>query len=528
MSNFSSKFKQAAALRPMLNIGCLFDIPTGRYYTGARGESILNGGMANFGGFVGMPNMFKTAMAMYQKGVVLARYPSAALAVHDTENTLSVERLYEHLSQFDNIAGHDLVEEERLVFSDATVYVGNEWFEDLKKFSKERRDDTSNRMTTPFVNHRTQEKVKIPSPVMILLDSLSGLNTDAVVNMYEKAEIGEAGLNMVAMKGSSAKSQMIDQMTNVAAPGGLYVTMTGHVGQEYQLDPYKPNPRKLKFLKQGEKIKKIPENFLFLTSNCYQATSLEVLLDDEKKPMFPRDDAEDQKGDTDLQLITVVNLRCKSGPSGLIFKVVVSQSEGVKVGLTEYMHLKENNYFGLSDTNGNSAKGKPNYRVDLCPDISLNRKNIRGKIETSPELQRALAFTSELCQITYIWHHVEEDLLCTPKELYEDLKKIGYDWSILLNTRGYWAFEEDNNPLPFLSTMDLLKMRAGLYHPYWYPKKREEMNLSSCVKIASTIEAEAGQTVNKIMTPAMVSAALDQAKTSSGDKPKARLVASEL
>lgn len=495
-----SKFKQAAALRPMLNIGCLFDIPTGRYYVGKDGEHVLNGGLANFSGFVGMPNMFKTALSLYQKGCVLSRYTSSMLSVHDTENTLSVERIIEHLTQFKNLVGVDLIEAGRLAFSDATVYVGNEWFEDLKNYSKERRDDAKNRVTTPFWDHRQQIHVKIPAPTLIFLDSLSGLNTEAVAGMYEKAEIGESGLNMVAMRGAGAKSQLIDQMTGVTAPGGIYALMTAHVGQEHQLDPYKPNPRRLKFLKQGEKIKKIPENFMFLTGNCYQATHLQVMLDNDKKPEFPRDANDDLKGDTDLILISVTNLRCKSGPSGIPFDIVVSQSEGVKVGLTEYYYLKDSNYYGLSDNNGNMAKGKPLYRVDLLPDVSLSRRTIRSKIEELPELQRALTITSEMCQMKYLWHHLEEGVLCTPKELYEDIKKIGYDWSILFNTRGYWTFAEDKHPLPFLSTMDLLMMRQGKYHPKWYPKKREEMNFPT-MKLSTVTEAQAGTNHTSTISP---------------------------
>ena len=57
--------------------------------------------------------------------------------------------------------------------------------------------------------------------------------------------------------------------------------------------------------------------------------------------------------------------------------------------------------------------------------------------------------------------------MCTPAELYEDLKKKGYDWNILLNTRGWWTIENDKHLIPFLSTRDLLNMRAGTYHPYW-------------------------------------------------------------
>lgn len=482
--------RQAALLRPMFNVGCLMDVPSGRPYVGKYGETITNGGEANFDGIVGMPNLGKTGLSLFIKGTILSRYVSTALAVHDTENTLNLQRLAEILFQF-GFDVDDLVEAGRLAFSDAGVYIGNEWFEVIKGMSADRRKDPKLTRTTPFYDHRQGEFVKVLAGILVLLDSLSGLNTDAVERMFEKGEIGEKELNMVAMRGAMAKSQMIDQMINVTSPGGIFLTATAHVGQEHQLDQYKPPPRKLRYMKQGEKIKKIPENFLFLTHTTYQCTSLEILLGDDKKAEFPHA-GEDEGAATDLNAINVLVLRCKSGMSGYPFKVVVSQSEGIKVGLTEYLHLKEHNYFGLSDSKGNSAKGATNFRLDLLPEVNLTRRSIRDKIDEDKQLQRALTFSSELQQIRELWTNVEPELFCKPKELYEDLTALGYDWKLLFNTRGYWIYKEDEteDTLPFLSTMDLMKMRVGLYHPYWYPKKREEMNLAALKNIRGATYAD--------------------------------------
>jgi hypothetical protein len=63
---------------------------------------------------------------------------------------------------------------------------------------------------------------------------------------------------------------------------------------------------------------------------------------------------------------------------------------------------------------------------------------------------------------------LRDGLWCDAKTLYEDLKAQGHDWDKLLQTRGHWTFDQYTNPVPFLSTMDLLYMRKGLYTPYWY------------------------------------------------------------
>ena len=66
-----------------------------------------------------------------------------------------------------------------------------------------------------------------------------------------------------------------------------------------------------------------------------------------------------------------------------------------------------------------------------------------------------------------LWSNLPTDLFCTPKELYDDLRMMGYDWEQLLDTRGYWVYENDKHPQNFLSTKDLLMMRAGKYQPKW-------------------------------------------------------------
>jgi hypothetical protein len=76
--------------------------------------------------------------------------------------------------------------------------------------------------------------------------------------------------------------------------------------------------------------------------------------------------------------------------------------------------------------------------------------------------------TAELAQMHHYWRYLkDEDILCTPQQLFEDLIKLGWDWDVLLSTRGWWTVNNDQHPVPFLSTMDLLRMRKGLYSPYW-------------------------------------------------------------
>lgn len=508
-----AKMKKASSLRPMWNIGALFDIQTGKFYKGKRGESILCGGLNHFTGVAGLPNMFKTVISLFQLGSVMNRIKLAIMMAHDSENTLSPKRIHDVFSQFENLYGKDLIDECRLAFSDATVYNGNEWWNFIREFSDDRRADKDIMITTPFVDESTGEYIKVPAPALVFLDSLSGLQTEGILNMYDKADVGHKDLNMVAMKAAGAKSQLIDQVTSVTGGSGLSLLMTAHVGQEYQLDQYKPNVKRLKFLKGDLKLKKVPENFSFLTANCWYCTSLSPMMND-KEPEFPRNSEDDLKGDTDLIAITLVNLRGKSGPSGIPFDVVVSQSEGLKPQLTEFVYCKGYDYYGISDKDGKNAKGKQYYRLDLYPGRTMQRTTIRGLMEDDYRLERAMNITAELCMMRNLWHDMEEGLYCNPKQLREDLEAKGYDWDILLESRGYWVplEEEADQTYPFLSTMDLLNMRAGTYHPYWYDDaKNAKAVATNAVKgmaVATAAEAEPVKAIDKVVTPAALKAAL--------------------
>jgi len=50
--SFGQYYKQAEPLTICLNTYSLFDVYTGEYFDGVRGERILNGGFAPFMGFV--------------------------------------------------------------------------------------------------------------------------------------------------------------------------------------------------------------------------------------------------------------------------------------------------------------------------------------------------------------------------------------------------------------------------------------------------------------------------------------------
>lgn len=459
---FNEMFKPAPLVRPMLNIGSLFDIPTGRYQKGINGEMILNGGLSYVTGIGGMGNTFKSTIAHHMSLASLSRYTDSYCNVYDTEISLTMERLNNLCQTMPVIGAGQLEETGRMILTDKTIQTGNDWWETFKNFTKQKRLDSKKQMLeTPFAD-KDGKPIKAMRPDIFEIDSLSQMDIESVLAMHEKNEIGSSGLNMEAMKSAAAKSQMLNQLPGITGSAGAYVIMTAHIGEEHQLDPYSPPKKKLGYLKGKLKLKNVPEKFTFLTNNCwYMLSSKPYQNASTKGAEYPRDSNDVVPGDTDLNVVQLLNLRGKSGSSGMPFELLVSQSEGLLPSLSEFHFIKNMKRFGLG---GNDR----NYFLELVPDISLQRTTVRSKINESEKLRRALEITSELGQITWMWSNIDRSLLCTPQELFEDIKKQGYDWDeILEGTRGYWIFNNQENDKKFLSTMDLLRMRKGEYKPFW-------------------------------------------------------------
>jgi len=123
--------------------------------------------------------------------------------------------------------------------------------------------------------------------------------------------------------------------------------------------------------------------------------------------------------------------------------------------------LKQNN-FGIG---GNVRT----YHMMLLPDVKLQRTTVRGKIDTTPKLRRALELTMDLLMLReYYPVYSRMGLFMEPDELFVKIEEAGYDWNELLETRGWYTIDQYREDLPFyLSIVDLLKMANGQYKPYW-------------------------------------------------------------
>lgn len=468
--------KKAVPFYPQPNTGTILDISAGNWVKGHKGQNILNGGYALFWVIAALPNMFKSALAAAAAAAVLRAFLKSQMHVHDTETTMVHERverltrLAMHIKLANMKAPENLMSEGRMFFTSSVDYDGTQVTNLLKEFAKS-REKNETKIDLEIVDSSNGKPYKYWTPMIEFWDSLSGLKAESATQLIDEGNVGTKELNMLAMRVNSGKSQIVEQLPDLTAKYGIYFCGTAHVGQTYQLDPNKPNVRVLKHLKGDVKLKRVPENLSFHTGNCYVITSMEVLKDKEKKPFYPyeRGDQDDQA--VDLIRLKLINQRGKFGISGVPIPMVVSQKDGLIGEMSNFDYLKEDaGRFGIVGDN-------TNYALALTPTLKVSRTTIRQTFRDNYAMINAARVLMEMHWMFTYWTDFDFDLVCEPTQLYEDIKKLGYDWDILLNTR-YWHMSiEEGKDIPFLSTKDLLEMRLGRYHPHWYPKTRKEMEL---------------------------------------------------
>lgn len=479
---FKSAWKKPAApFYPMPNTGTILDASAGNWLRGHKGQMILNGGLAPFSCIAALPNMFKSTIAAGYGGAMLRAFEGSVMHVHDTETTIVQERverivrLSMGLPLPNYTVPESLIAKDRMFFTSSVDYTGTELFNVLKDYAKKRVAEEK-RVEMELVDTTTGKPYLYYVPLLEFWDSLSGLKADSAVEMLEKGDVGTSDLNMLAMRVNSGKSQIVEQAPDLTAKHGIYLLTTAHVGQQYQLDQYKPNVKTLQFLKGEVKLKRVPENLSFQTGNCYVISGYSLMTQDKGLAEFPYEPGDESKH-SDLIELTLINMRGKFGPSGIALPIIVSQKEGWLPYMCNFVYLlRSANRYGLV---GNVQ----NYALALMPDMSISRTKVRKKLRESFAAQRAAQILMEMHWTFTYRTDIDESLYCEPEALYAELKAMGYDWDLLLNTRFWHTTINEGANVPFLSTMDLLRMRVGAYHPYWYPKSRKEMGLPDIVEI---------------------------------------------
>lgn len=461
-------YKRAQDITPYFNVGAGMDIITGKWYDGQHGEALLNGGLPVLSGYVGGGNLYKTSVALYRNLTAMSRIAGSTGSMYETEMNNGAARVGDLSRECSEFAGEDIIDTERFVVTNRVHYSGDEYFDETKnwlgdKFTLGIKDKTM-RGKLPFLDPKNPgELMEAIIATFGLLDSFTDFVTKDVMKMQDDNKLGESGQNTMFMRQGINKLRLLSEFPPLLHKAMHYYSMTAQVGPIFNMDPYNPEKKKLSSIQGNVKMKGVTDKFSYIMNSILQMYNLEKLQQKDKTPRFPRDEYDSHQGDTDLNVLHAVELRGKAGPSGVPIQIIVSQKQGVMPELTEfYGLLTHNDRFGLE---GNDQ----NYNVVLCPDVKLSRVKLRRAIDGSAPLRRALNISMELMQMTRLMPELRAaGLLCTAEDLFKDIKAKGYDWDMILgNTRGWWTYNNDEHPVPYLSTLDLLRMRKDKYKPYW-------------------------------------------------------------
>lgn len=466
-------------LKMKINVGAGFDIPTGNFVQGAHGEHILNGGLGVLDAAVGFGNCGKTLVEEFRMYTAQNRLcyagPSYSLS-RDTEFNKDEVRISGLVSKnFDKLRDLDAFNTGLINISDVTAGSNNEWFQGQKDWITNEKIKAKNltKYQLPYLDRNGKDLMTTIMPSFGFIDSVSEFSSEAIQDIRDDNEIGESGLNIINMRQGLERSMMLQELPYLAGKGKHFYLLTAHFGKDNDVKKAGamtlPPVKALANLPSGFKIKGVSEKFFYLLHNCWLMSQPKIMMNDtDKSAQYPKTSKEMHRVpfDKDLQLLMATQLRGKAGSTGYSLDIVSSQEDGIQPTLTEYVGLKEG--YGLKSSAYFGIQGTTNFNMVLCPDIKLQRTTIREKIDENASLRRAINITSELMQMWQFMRHYD-DLLCTPEELFTGIKERGYDWDELLgNTRGWYTLNNDKVPGPkFLSTLDLLRMRKGLYKPYW-------------------------------------------------------------
>ena len=478
------ELKSVPDYKILINVGAGLDIPTGEWVPGVHGESILNGGVGSINSIVGKGNVFKSTLLHYITLSAASRIDAVAdtrIDTHDTETNISPSRLVSLSRGVEGFKDRNIIQEGIWNITDKSICLGNVWFEERKKFLEQKAKLGDKLLVkTPILSFDKKTPISICLPTFNQIDSLSEFQTEADAKMQEDNELGDSGANTAFLKQNMAKTRLLSEIARISTPVSDYSFLTAHINRAVDMNTgpvHTPPDRKLQMLKHGDKLKGVSGNFTFLCTNVWYAVSASPLINKESKsPEYPSGPEDDFAGNTDLQIVTLKQLRGKSGPTGMDQDIVVSQKEGVLPTLTEFHFIKSAGRFGIEGNNST-------YNLIFCPDIKISRNTVRRKIKEHPELARAINLTSELLQMHFLHFHLLAGKTIDAKQIFEILSARGYDWNILLSTRGYWVLDTDKkHPQEFLSTMDVINMclpttHPEFYVPYWYDKSTLKLDI---------------------------------------------------
>lgn len=457
------------------NTGALYDIPTGSYVLGDKGQAVLNGGLAPIEAVTGGGNTFKSNTASSRQVLVMDHLNQGIsnkkgftervyMNIYDADGNgqpAAFHRFTDNLPTFNH---EDPIATGLVTFTDKSLELGDVFIKNMSTYHDEKiKNKKTITVTTPMLDeHGKPMEVLLPN--LWSVDSITYFETTGSRKLAD-VDIGHKDRNTLNLKYGLDKSAFWSELPTECIRANSYCYVTSHIGKNNEIQSGPPGmpPAKAmtgmspndKIVGSSRRIYEVPHN-LWWNKQAKLATNQST-----KGAEYPEYPELNHEPNNDQLYVDVKLLRGKFGPSNYTNTLVISQATGINHEATYLNLIRDNDYYGTSG-------GTTNFELDLLPGLKINRVNALSKARENPELARALKITADLFQLKQ--HNRHRELLMTPKDLYEAIKAKGYSWDKLYNTRDWWTIFDDLHPIPFLSTLDLLRMvkSSDPYKPYWY------------------------------------------------------------
>ena len=314
---------------------------TGIYVKGRHGEHLLLGGLGPVTGFTGKGNSYKTTMIKFQTMSASSRMLATSnthIEEYDTEFNQSRERVKMLSQNFDEYRGKDTANDgddedgsHTWNLTNPAKFSGNKWFDALKKYLDIKYEYKDAWIDLPFMD-KNKQPIRMLVPTFSIVDSFTRFETDDVIEMQDKSEIGHKDGNTIHMRQGLSKLRFLMEAPILSNKMFNYLLLSAHLGEAgpmAQQGPYAPPPeKKIPHMKPGEKLKGVTDQFFYLTTNFWKVSSTNFANKDTKASEYPKDenDVPNEAGLCDLNLVTMKLIRSKFGPSGTTLDVAVSLS----------------------------------------------------------------------------------------------------------------------------------------------------------------------------------------------------------
>lgn len=460
---------------PRFPVHPLVDVITGEWMKCEKGDYTMNGGLCPHMAVTGKGNSNKTLIMLSIICTFLLRNRHIIAfdidaQIYETENTLEYMRCIQIARGMARVMGateeeiDEIIEwfADHFILRNSSKLGGNAFYDEMNELCEARIKKNKDKILLPFRDFKGRP-IEIFVPHICGIDSFSALEPGVVTEKFlDENTAGSSDNNTMYLKEAGAKTQMLQKWLNQNPRSSIYMISSAHMGDNINMDPRAPAEKKIMFMKQNHKLKNVPEKYYFYVSCMFFVNGSTMMINNDKVPIYPLDSTDKEKRDSkDIRLELIV-LRNKHGQSGAFIPLIANQNTGIEWHLSAFDYCKDNGRWGFSGDN-------TNYVLDLLPDVKLNRSVIRRKLDDDARLRRVVDINCELqLMYRYQFDKVPRRYRCTPKELYDGLTGLGYDWnSLLLNTRSFYTLDHYDNPVPPLSTYDMLRMRVGEYIPYW-------------------------------------------------------------